>query len=168
MDAPSAYNILLGRASLNAIRAIPSSYHMVIKFPTMNVVGMVRGNQCFAKECYSASMKQKAVDDIYMDELDIKDEVGIRPMPSEELEPIQLDHQLKHLVYIRSRLAKDVKDLLVHFLKHNIDVFAWKREDMGGIDPAVITHKLNVSPSFKPIKQNRRSFTPERQKTINE
>ena len=40
-DDPSAYNILLGKPSLNAIRAILSAYHMVIKFPTMNGVGMV-------------------------------------------------------------------------------------------------------------------------------
>ena len=39
---------------------------------------------------------------------------------------------------------------------------------MGGIDQAVITHRLNVSPSFKPVNQKRRSFTPERQKAINE
>ena len=69
-------------------------------------------------------MKQKAVSGIYIDELDIRDEVGIRPTPSEELELIQLGDQPKHLVYIESRLAKDVKDLFVHFLKHNIDVFA--------------------------------------------
>ena len=39
---------------------------------------------------------------------------------------------------------------------------------MGGIDPKVITHRLNVSPFCKPFKQKRRSFAPERQKTINE
>ena len=78
---------------------------------------MVRGNQRIARECYSASMKKKAVGNIYMDELDMRDEVGIRPTPSEELEPIQLDDQLEHLVYIGSRLAKDVRDFLVHFLK---------------------------------------------------
>ena len=39
---------------------------------------------------------------------------------------------------------------------------------MGGIDPAIITHRLNVSPSFRPVKQKRRSFAPERQKAINE
>ena len=39
---------------------------------------------------------------------------------------------------------------------------------MGGIDPTVITHRLNVNPSFKPVKQKRRSFAPERQKAINE
>ena len=41
VDALSAYNMLLGRPSLNTIRAIPSSYHMVVKFPTANGVGMV-------------------------------------------------------------------------------------------------------------------------------
>ena len=81
MDAPSAYNILLGRPSLNSIRAIPSAYHMIIKFPTANGVGMVRGYQRVARECYSALMKQKAVDNIYMDELDMRDEVSIRPTP---------------------------------------------------------------------------------------
>ena len=38
---------------------------------------------------------------------------------------------------------------------------------MGGIDATAITHRLNVSPSFKPIKQKRRSFAPERQNAIN-
>ena len=39
---------------------------------------------------------------------------------------------------------------------------------MDGIDLTVITHRLNVSPSFKPVKQKRRSFAPERHKAINE
>ena len=90
---------------------------MIIKFPTANGVGMVQGDQRVARECYSASMKQKAVGNIYMDELDMSDEVSIRPMPLEELEPIQLNNQPEHLVYIGSKLAKDVKDLLIHFLK---------------------------------------------------
>ena len=76
----------------------------------------------------------------------------------EKLEPIQLDDQPEHLAYIGSKLAEDVRDLLIHFLKQNVEVFAWKQEGMGGIDPAVITHKLNVSPSFKPVKQKRRSL----------
>ena len=39
---------------------------------------------------------------------------------------------------------------------------------MGGIDPAIITHRLNVSPPFNSVKQKRRSFALERQKAINE
>ena len=97
-------------------------------------------------------MKQKAVDSIHVDELNMRDELDTQPTPSEELEPVQLDDQLEHLTYIGSKLAKDIKDLLIHFLKQNADIFAWKQEDMGGIDLEVITHKLNVAPSFKPVK----------------
>ena len=168
VDAPSAYNMLLGRPSLNAIKAIPSAYHMMIKFPTVSGVGMVRGDQQVARECYSSSMKQKAVDNIYLDKLDMRDEVLTRPEPSEELELVSLDDDPEHLAYIGSKLAEDLKSLLTHFLRQNKDVFAWKQANMGGIDPTIITHRLNVSPSFKLIKQKRRSFAPERQKAINE
>ena len=168
VDAPSAYNVLLGRPSLNAIKAILSAYHMVIKFPTTNGVGMVRGDQRVARECYSASIKQKAINNIYVDELDMRDEVNTLPEPSEELEPVQLDDNPEHLAYIGSKLAEDLISLLIHFLRQNKDVFAWKQEDMGGINPAIITHRLNISPSFKPVKQKRRSFALERQKEINE
>ena len=88
VDAPSTYNVLLDRPSRNAIKAIPFAYQMVVKFPTANRVGMVRGDQRVARECYSASIKQKMIDNIYMDELDMRDEVSTRPEPLEELEPI--------------------------------------------------------------------------------
>ena len=50
VNASSTYNMLLGRPSLNAIKAIPSAYHMMIKFPTESGVGMVRGDQRVARE----------------------------------------------------------------------------------------------------------------------
>ena len=141
---------------------------MMIKFPTVNGVGMVQGDQRVVRECYSASMKQKTVNNIYLDELDMRDKVLTRTEPSEELEPVLLDEDPEHHAYIGSKLVEDLKNLLIHFLRQNKDVFAWKQADMGGIDPAVITHRLNVSPSFKLIKQKRRSFAPEKQKAINE
>ena len=168
IDAPSAYNMLLGRPSLNAIKAIPSAYHLIIKFPTVNGVGTVRGDQRVARECYTASMKQQAVDNVSVGELDMHDEVLTRPKPSEELEPVTLDDDPKHLTYIGSKLAKDLKGLLTQFLRQNKDIFAWKQADMGGIDSTVITHRLNTNPSFKSVKHKRRSFAPERQKAINE
>ena len=152
IDAPSAYNMLLGRPSLNAIKAIPSAYHMIIKFPTIHGVGMVRGDQRVARECYTASMKQRAVDNVNVNELDMCDEVLTRPEPSEELEPVSLDDDPEHLAYIGSKLAGDLKSLLTHFLRQNRDAFSWKQADMGGIDPTVITHRLNTSLSFKPVK----------------
>ena len=113
-------------------------------------------------------MKQRAVDNVNVDELDMCNEVLTRPEPSEELEPVSLDDDPKHLAYIGSKLAKDLKTLLTQFLRHNRDIFAWKQADMGGIDPTVITHRLNTNPSFKLVKQKRKSFAPERQKAINE
>ena len=73
---------------------------------------MVRGDQRVARECYTASMKQKAVDNVSVDELDMRDEVLARPEPSKELEPVSLDDDPEHLTYIGSKLAKDLKGLL--------------------------------------------------------
>ena len=121
-----------------------------------------------ARECYTASMKHKVVDNVNVDKLDMRDEVLTRLEASEELEPVSLDDDPENLAYIGSKLAENLKSLLTQFLRQNRDVFAWKQADMGGIDPTIITHRLNTSPSFKPVKQKRRSFAPERQKSINE
>ena len=129
---------------------------------------MVRGDQRVAREFYSASVKQKVVDNVYMDKLDMRDKVLTRPEPSKQLESVSLDDDPEHLAYIGSKLAEDLKGLFTQFLRQNKDVFSWKQADMGGIDPVVITHRLNINPSFKPIKQKMRSITPERQKAINE
>ena len=98
----------------------------------------------------------------------MRDEVSTRPAPSEELEPVQLGDHPEHLIYIGSKLAEDIKSPLIRFLKQNMEVFAWKQEDMGEINSIVVTHRLNVSPSFKLVKQKRRSFAPKRQKAISE
>ena len=37
---------------------------------------------------------------------------------------------------------------------------------MSGIYPSVIVHKLNVSPSFPPIRQKKQMFAQERDKNI--
>ncbi|XP_052181856.1 uncharacterized protein LOC127794645 [Diospyros lotus] len=55
-DVPSAYNMILGRSRLSALRAVPSTYHMVLKFPTPGGIGKVRGDQRQARECYVASL----------------------------------------------------------------------------------------------------------------
>ena len=49
-----------------------------------------------------------------------------------------------------------------------MDVFAWSHEDMPGIDPSVITYRLNMYSSFKPVLQKKRVFAPEWDKAIKE
>ena len=39
-----------------------------------------------------------------------------------------------------------------------IDVFAWNYEDMPGLDPHVVMHRLNINSDAKPVKQQQRRF----------
>ncbi|KAL2240953.1 UNVERIFIED_CONTAM: hypothetical protein Sindi_0736500 [Sesamum indicum] len=41
VDVPFTYNVILGRPSLDLFRAVVSTYHMKMKFPTENSVGEV-------------------------------------------------------------------------------------------------------------------------------
>lgn len=56
--------------------------------------------------------------------------------------------------WIGTQMAEEESRELIKLLSENHDVFAWKPEDLVGIDPMVTTHRLNV----KPIKQNKRHF----------
>ncbi|XP_075670025.1 uncharacterized protein LOC142639773 [Castanea sativa] len=87
--------------------------------------------------------------------------------PVEELEEVQLDDSRPGRTTKIGTLANQtIRQALELFLRRNQDVFAWSHEDIPGIDPAVIVHRLNVSPSFSPIRQKKRVFAPERDRAI--
>ena len=44
VDCSSAYNAILGRPTLNSWKTVTLTYHLMIKFPTENGVGEVRGD----------------------------------------------------------------------------------------------------------------------------
>ena len=52
VDCSSTYNAILGRPTLNSWKAVTSTYHLMIKFPTEYGVGEVCGDQVAARECY--------------------------------------------------------------------------------------------------------------------
>ncbi|XP_023906064.1 uncharacterized protein LOC112017838 [Quercus suber] len=52
-----AYNAILGRPTLNSWKAVTSTYHLMIKFPTEYGVGEERGDQVAARKCYIAMLK---------------------------------------------------------------------------------------------------------------
>ena len=89
--------------------------------------------------------------------------------PTKVLEDVPLDESNpKRFTWTGTSMEEKTKQDLVHFLRKSIDVFAWSHEDMPGIDPSVITYRLNVYPSSKPVRQNKRVFTPERDNAIKE
>ena len=72
--------------------------------------------------------------------------------PVEKLEEIFLDDfKLDRTTKIGTLANPTLHQALTTFLRSNQDVFAWSHEDMPGIDPSVMVHRLNVSPFFLPI-----------------
>ena len=75
---------------------------------------------------------------------------------------------MENFTRIGTSMEEKTKQDLVGFLKRSTDVFAWSHEDMPRIDLSVITHHLNVSPSYKPVHQKKRVFALERDNAIQE
>ncbi len=52
----------------------------------------------------------------------------------------------------------EVEINLIACLKSNADVFAWKTDDLTGIDPRVAVHRLNMDPKITHIHQKKKDF----------
>ncbi|XP_073121062.1 uncharacterized protein [Henckelia pumila] len=57
VEAPSSYNVILGRPAMNSFKAVASAYHQKIKFPVGDKVGEVRGDQPSSRKCYAETVK---------------------------------------------------------------------------------------------------------------
>ncbi|GFS32822.1 hypothetical protein Acr_00g0024880 [Actinidia rufa] len=57
VDCPSPYNAILGRPTLGGIKAITSTYHLKVKFPTPTGIGEIKGDQKVARQCFISAMK---------------------------------------------------------------------------------------------------------------
>ncbi|KAL5542111.1 hypothetical protein UlMin_009821 [Ulmus minor] len=55
VDCPSSYNAIIGRPTLNAIRAVTSTYHLLVKFPTVGGIGILKGDQQASRDIYEAA-----------------------------------------------------------------------------------------------------------------
>ncbi|XP_021812768.1 uncharacterized protein LOC110755796 [Prunus avium] len=83
--------------------------------------------------------------------------------PAEDLETVALDEsQPDRYVRIGTMLNATLRAEFIQFLRRNSEVFAWSYNDMPGISPDIISHKLSISPAFKPIRQKPRSYDAER------
>ena len=152
VDCSSLYNAIIGRPTLNSWKAVTSIYHLSVKFPTEYGIGQAQGDQLAARKCYLAMMAlDKQVQTISIEERRFVVE------PTEVLEDIFLEEgNPEKFTRIGTSMKEKTKQDLVQFLRENIDVFAWSYEDMSGINPSVITHRLNVYPSSKPVRQKKR------------
>ena len=56
VDCSSSYNAIIGRLTLNSWKAVTSTYHLLVKFPTKCGIRQAQGDQLAARECYLAMM----------------------------------------------------------------------------------------------------------------
>ena len=64
-------------------------------------------------------------------------------------------------IFISDGLSPSEKKDLISLVQEYIDVFAWNYEDMPGLDPRVVMHRLNINTDVKPVRQQQRRFRPE-------
>ncbi|GAU23009.1 hypothetical protein TSUD_297540 [Trifolium subterraneum] len=69
---------------------------------------------------------------------------------------------------IGTSLKPAEKESIITILCNNRDLFAWQPSDMPGIDESVITHKLSISSTTKPVVQRKRKVGEERRAAIME
>ncbi|KAI3444854.1 hypothetical protein Pfo_001519 [Paulownia fortunei] len=164
VNAPSTYNMILGRPSLNLFHTAASTYHMKLKFSTHEEIGEAVGDQQMAQESYTNTFdylpkKEKrklvnSVDGKIQEESKKLDNMKLKAI--NELKIVELLHgNLLKTTKIGTGLAPEVKEHLSTFLRHNINVFAWSMKELVGIPPELDLHQLNVNLIMKPIKKKR-------------
>ncbi|KAK6142983.1 hypothetical protein DH2020_023331 [Rehmannia glutinosa] len=171
VKAPSTYNVILGRPSLNLFRAVASTYHIKVKFPTPEGIGEEIGDIRVAIECYANTLRRTTEQGrgcgegknttkkgkekvVYSLENESEKETGseakkrksdeARLEVVEELKIIEVvPGDSSKVTRIGTSLAPEVEVSLTAFLRENVNIFAWEMNDLTGIPPDVMLHRLN-------------------------
>ncbi|CAA0816695.1 Uncharacterized mitochondrial protein AtMg00860, partial [Striga hermonthica] len=169
VDVESACNVILGRPALNTFQAVVSTYHMKLKFPVGDRVGEARGDQKLSRACYQIAVRTnqrtepKEGKKLGSNE---KRPRGNDLEPHGELMEIQIGEGEDQTTKVGKELEDELRGQLVEILREFRDIFAFSPEELMGIDPEVMGHKLNVDPLKKPVKQRLRHHGAEIDKAI--
>lgn len=79
VNCSSAYKAIIVRPTLNKMKAITSTYHLLMRFPTEKGVGEVRGEQTATREYYVASLKgEGSKETLIVDDVEDRDDVQLK------------------------------------------------------------------------------------------
>ncbi|GAV56622.1 hypothetical protein CFOL_v3_00164 [Cephalotus follicularis] len=148
------------------MEAIVSMRHLLMKFPTRFGVG---GDQQAARQCYKTAIADRGKEKVLLiTNVELKGDVEPkRQSPVEDVVQVPLEVGNSERVFqVGSHLGEAEQGELITFLRDNKDVFAWSTEEVPGIGPSVMTHRLSVDPTRPPTRQKKRNFAPECQQAI--
>ncbi|XP_015966785.1 uncharacterized protein LOC107490525 [Arachis duranensis] len=163
----TAYNIILGRKTINDLGAAISTKLLVMKFVTDDgSMGSIRGDLETAVACDHASLslrkKSKEASGVFLADLDARIDDKPRPEPEGDLEKFRVGDTEEKFTFINRNLPHELKEPLMEMIRANADLFAWTPSDMPGIDPQLMSHSLAVKPEAQPVAQRRRKISQER------
>ncbi|XP_057745709.1 uncharacterized protein LOC130963623 [Arachis stenosperma] len=167
----TAYNIILGRKTINDFEAIINTKLLVMKFVTDDgSIGTIRGDLETAVACDNASLslrkKSKEASGVFLADLDARVEDKPRPEPEGDLEKFSIGDEGERFTFVNKNLPHELKEPLIEMIRANRDLFAWTPADMPGIDPQIISHHLAVKPEARPVAQRRRKMSAERAEEV--
>jgi len=174
VNAHSAYNILLGRPTLNRLRAVASTRHMKMKLPALSgKVIVIKSDQQEAKRCYENSLKAKRGLFMVVERPPIKDDrVGVaRAKSARERRPKPVGNVMERQIggktfKLGQSLDQAEQDRVAEVIARHLDAFTWSASDMSGIDPNFFCHRLTMDPKVRLVRQRRRKFNEERRLVI--
>ncbi|KAL2250206.1 UNVERIFIED_CONTAM: Retrovirus-related Pol polyprotein from transposon [Sesamum indicum] len=123
VDMPFAYNVILSRPGLNLFRAVISTYHMKMKFPTDHGVGEVACDQKEARKCYNLSLKGE----LGQKKRKVKEDAEPRPYEAQHLKPsdvykvVQLSPDEPDKTTRIGAGMKEKEMAMISFLRENMD-----------------------------------------------
>ncbi|VFQ67125.1 unnamed protein product [Cuscuta campestris] len=161
---------LEGQAWLEDLECVISPVHLCLKFNTPTGVGVAKGNQSLSRSCYVRATKSQARVDENVSTICAaiqKEEGRPRAEPAEEVEEVSLDPtKPERKVKVGRTLPLRLKGQLWEVLQVFKVLFAWGPEDMPGVDPKIICHRLAVDPAYRPVKQKKRFLSSERREFV--
>nr|GEW72881.1 reverse transcriptase domain-containing protein [Tanacetum cinerariifolium] len=182
MDEPIVLEgIIKGRTEMRSLRAIGSTIHSMIKFPTnQGIVAMETISEALW-ECRQLERMQDSRKEVQWRQrkeqmsrireqviLRTKSSSGRRPNSGpvlqdnkdiEEVCIISHERPNRHIM-MGTTLTTDCKQLLIKVLRENIEVFAWAGSERTVVPRFVMKHQLKIYPFAEPVIHKRQPITP--------
>ncbi|XP_015969627.1 uncharacterized protein LOC107493064 [Arachis duranensis] len=118
----TAYNVILGRKTINDFSAIIFTKYLLMKFITEDgSISTIHGDREVAAECDNTilALQKKSRDaaGIFLADLDARQDGQTRPEPEGDMEKLQVGQTKDKYTFINKNLPYDLKEDLSQFLK---------------------------------------------------